>query len=280
VIRFNNIYDHNYEAAIILNGDDDGNWSADQIYIYGNQIWDNDSQGISTQEASGETYADIYIFSNIIYEQDLRGINISGWGTYTIFNNTFAENGDNPSAGVDTNIYVEQGTATVKNNIFIKGRPNEGDFTQVDIGAGADEITTFDYNIYYWPLETSIIDWGDAGEKTVVQLQTLGGAYGNQEVNGSDDNPDLTDWANNDYTIAGVGSGCVDGGDDMGSGNIASLTINGETVNVPWDFALGSDTDWSGTIPVIDEESRDSIGWDQGAYAYDPVDTTIRGVTP
>ena len=57
----------------------------------------------------------------------------------------------------------------------------------------------------------------------------------------------------------------------MNSGNIATLTIYTETVTVPWGFALGPDTDFSGNIPVIDEQNFDTIGrWDVGASAYVP----------
>jgi len=89
-----------------------------------------------------------------------------------------------------------------------------------------------------------------------------------QEANGSEGDPGLTDWDNGDFTIASTESAVYGAGVDMGSGNIDSLTINGETVNVPWDFGLGSETDWSGTLPVIDAKYRDTEQWDIGAYVW------------
>jgi hypothetical protein len=218
---------------------------------------------------------DIYIFSNICHDADTYSFYLgnlySGTGEFTVFNNTIAENGKTAPASSNTGMRGDNpyASSVMKNNIFYKNMPGETTYRQAYIDNDSDEsIWSFDYNRYYWPSQTSVVYWGSNGDTTIANLASMGAPYGNQEVNGADGDPGLTDIDNNDYTIASAESAVVDGGVDMGSGNIASLTIAGVTVDVPWDFALGPETDWSGTTPVIDELYRDTAGWDQGAYGW------------
>jgi len=261
VIRFNNIYD-NRVHSVNLNG-------AHEVYVYGNRLDGTDNvTGAGVYQDDDIIESGIYVFSNIIANHPSRGITsvaLSG-SDLTVFNNTFALNApgamDNSTWG---HMYLAGRDVTAKNNIFYKSRPDETDYRQYYIATNTEQYATFDYNLYYWPSQTSQMFWGDDGWKNLSGLDALG-----QEANGSEENPDLTDIDNDDYTIASNTSGAYNAGIDMGSGNITSITIRGLTVNVPWDFALGPNTVWGtgATLPIIDEQLRDSHQWDAGAYVF------------
>jgi hypothetical protein len=157
----------------------------------------------------------------------------------------------------------------VKNNIIIKSSTSGYSYLAWNLqNSGTGEYFNTDYNQFYWPSQSVNIDWEDQG---VLSLANIKGGSGDglpQETNSGEGDPGLVDWDNGNFKISASGSAVVDGGTDMGSGNIASLTITGQTVYVPWDFGFGPDTDWSGIIPVIESRSRDVDGWDRGAYVY------------
>jgi len=271
IIRYNEIYDHDYESDIILNGNTTYHQSADQIYIYGNFFTGGQDAGIHSQINSGESYDNIYIFSNIFSKRGNDALKLANAGSYNIYNNTFAENSQTGSDDWDAGLYQAGTGAIIKNNIFYKNRPNDASYNQMSISAGADEDTTADYNWYYWPGQTSSVRWGDAGNKTVAELASMGGSYGNQEVNGSDEDPGLTDPAGGDYTISSTSSGAYGAGFDMRSASIAAIVIQGITYTVRGDEGLGADTVFpgDGTIPTIDKQNRDTVGrWDIGAFIY------------
>ncbi|MFC1612196.1 hypothetical protein ACFL6C_14625, partial [Myxococcota bacterium] len=240
------------------------------VYVYGNLLHGSKWAGLITD--TDEIFSGIYVFSNVIYSEGDGGINLSGLAGSTtwVFNNTMAENvvaNESPEDGAIA--IIGNGTFVVaKNNIFYKTKPNISTYRQNYVHANMDEKSTFDHNIYYWPGHTSQTHWGDIGWTDLSGLQS-GSIHGlPQEVNGSEGDPGLVDLDDNDYRIAAADSAVIGNGVDMGSGAIATLTIQGHSYPVPWDFALGPNTDWSPTIAVIDKLSRDTIGWDQGAYGY------------
>jgi hypothetical protein len=265
IIRYNRIYGHDYQSEIILNGSTGA--SVDQVYIYGNRIGPGPQIGIEAQAQNGESYDDVYIFSNIIYKMTERGVSFDESSTAAyIFNNTFAENGST-SNQTYTHVYSHRdATMALKNNIYYKGRPSQTDYVQLNLNRDADNTTTSDYNRYYWPSQMSILDWGDAGQLNLSQVKNYDPP--SQGPNGSEGDPGLTDIDNNDYTIAS-GAAIIDAGVDIGSGDIATVTIQGVAYPVYWDVALGPNTNWSETIPVIEVLHRDHVGWDIGAYSYE-----------
>jgi hypothetical protein len=269
VVRFNHIYDHP-GTEFIFNGDSIG--ACDEIYVYGNRIHSGSgtNAGLIGWDNVGKSYDNIYIFSNLFFDQDEVGLVIIEDSTLTyIFNNTFSEIGGSADDTDDGAMRIRDAPVlTFKNNIIIKSSTSTYSYRALYLDSASDTATTSDYNRYYWPSQTINIDWGDAGLEPLADIKTDVDNGLPQEANGSEADPGLTDWDNGDFTIASSESAVVDGGVDMGSGNIVSLTIAGVTVDVPWDFALGPNTDWSGNIPVIHELSRDTIGWDQGAYGW------------
>jgi hypothetical protein len=249
IIRYNEIYDHDWEPEILINTSAYG--GGDNIYIYGNYIHDGGSAGIS-------------------HDMDSKGISINCHGSTTIFNNTVAEN-DSGASSSDAGVYISSygiPNTALKNNIFYKNCPTGSKFYPAySISNGADEVTTADYNHFDWPGQTPQAYWGNSGWKNLAGLQSGAKSGLPQEANGSEGTSGMTDPDNNDYTIS-EGATVIDGGVDMGSGAIATITIQGTSYQVNWDVALGPKTDWSGTIPSIDVQARDIVGWDQGAYAY------------
>ena len=272
VIRYNNIYGHTNSSEIIINGNDE--YSADNIYIYGNRIYGNvNTHGIEWQAiGGGQAYEDQYVWSNIIYDIGHRGLSIGSAGTFHIFNNTLSENGATPENTTHTNMWVGAATVGYNNNIFINGRPNESDEIQVYVGTGVGTNTTASNNVYYWLSETSTIRWDALG---VVALSTVqsDSSYGRpEETNSVDDNPDLTDYSGNNYTIVNASSGAYNAGTDLDAtlGAEPSFNIHGDPVGIMWDAAIGPNTVWGtgSTLPVIHKVNRDDYQWDAGAYLY------------
>ena len=132
-----------------------------------------------------------------------------------------------------------------------------------------DEVVDSANNLFYWPGYTSKIFWGDFGATNLAGVKG-GSTHGlPEETDSVEEDPDLEDEDNNDYRIESSTSGVYGAGYNMGSGDITELTIQEVAYPIPWDFALGSQTVWGtgATLPVIEELSRDEVGWDIGAYA-------------
>jgi hypothetical protein len=270
IIRFNHIYDNIYQTNIVAQS------CSYNIYIYGNRIHESNWGGGYFMEGAGgakiETH-DIYYYSNIVFKEQDTGIRIHansggvGPPPYNMyfFNNTFAENATD---GGHTNYNFGQIDATessptstyVKNNIFYKSRIGYGSNQERQLYFGNDltDETDLDYNRYWWPTKVSQI-YINAGWDDAIDVGH------NAEQNGSEGDPGLVDIDNNNYRID-TGAAVIDGGTDMGSGAITTITIQGVEYPVNWDIGLGSNTDWSGIIPVVEVLARDTYGWDQGAY--------------
>ena len=283
IIRYNDIYDHNYQTGLTIQS------GSDHVYVYGNSISDAENGILMTDGSTGY----IWVFSNLIYNIEEKAISAvdrsdaygtAMIGTVDIFNNVISKGG----ACVDREGTAEcrtggstqwgnfyhgsSSTVTFKNNILYNSRETEGSpYMQAYILSTEDEDTTSDYNYYYWydtEQRASTFYWGSDGSNTIAQLATLGAPFGNQEVNGADANPGLTDIDNNDFTIA-TGAAVIGAGSDMGTGAIATVTIQGVAYPVYWDIALATGTSFpgDGTIPTIVTTTRDSYdAWDIGAY--------------
>ena len=277
IVRYNHIYD-NRQSTIVAQS------CTYNLYVYGNKLHESNWASLYIMEGAGgckNILHDIYFFSNISYEEGDAGIRLHGnaggasdeFYNIFFFNNTLAENATDGSTSTFCQVTLHDQYALastyIKNNIFYKSRTGYGSDQERQLYFGEDFTdANLDYNRYYWPDKTSQIyidaGWDDA----------IGGSH-SAEGNGSEGASGLTDIDNNDYRIAS-GSAVIDGAVDMGSGAIATLTIQGDSYPVNWDVALGPSTDWNGTIPV-DIQSRDTVGWDQGAYSYES-DQPIRGM--
>lgn len=273
IIRYNNMYGSTgglAEYEVLFN-------TCQGIYLYGNYIHDGNG-AIYEQNRDPPLYGyiDIYVYSNI-FEHSTTGSAVAlnatmSASTSYYFNNTFIENSTAPANSGHCSL-VNQGAGDYifKNNIYYKSRPESSDHRQIWIADGDGESLTSDYNIYYWPSETSALKWDILGDIPLSSVQGGSSEGLPQETHSTEENPDL----NSDYTIAGPSSGAYRAGTDMGSGNIASITIedgygNSNTYYAPWDIALAPGTNFGSgkTLPVVYTLNRDVIGWDAGAYGF------------
>jgi hypothetical protein len=279
IIRYNNIYNHHVQSCIQVQS------GVTDVYIYGNRC---SVAEVGFRIGDIDSSDNIYIFSNLVYDIERIGILLGDAGSagdVWVYNNTLAESancaqrsgqGDCETFGGSdswTNITINGVTsAEIKNNIIYKGRPHLTDYLQVYIFDAMDEIVDFDRNQYFWPSQSTIFHWGDAGYINLAAVQTPGSHGLPEDENSNDGDPGLVNIADNDYRIAGGDSAVVNAGEDMGSGAIATLTIQGVNYQVNWDDAIGPATVWGSgaTLPVIEKVSRDVIGWDIGAYSFSP----------
>lgn len=285
IIRYNKIEDNDdTNSGIGITATyDDGHHN----YIYANYVSDN-SYGIMVGAGSvefsynGTDPHDIYVFSNIIELQENDGVFIGNYETLGtdevynvwVFNNTFYKNGDSPGSTARTAINISKlATATINlaNNIFYWNRPSESNYRQMYVHSASDTVPDTDYSRWYFPSQSIEVYWGDAGSKSLSGLKAMSAPYGPQETNGTEGDPGLTNPSGGDFTISSTGSAVYNAGTPMGSGNIASVTIQGTAYGIPWGAGLGSNTDFSGTNPsawTIEILNRGDYQWDQGAFVY------------
>ena len=278
IIRYNHVYDHKGIGGEYPQSNITIQTQTHHVYIYGNKLHNSNWGSVYIKEgecATGctTTIHDVWIFSNLMFDEEDAAIRIhaTNGGTSTdpyniyMFNNTFAENGINEHGSTFTHITaanLNPGATFIKNNIFYKSR--EGKSDPEHQAYFLDDITdksNIDYNIYYWPTKTSETYLGGSWAAAI-------GGHALADVNSSEEDPGLTDIANNDYTIAS-GAAVIAAGDDLGTGAIATLTIQGTSYPVYWDAAIGNSTVWGSgaTLPVIEKITRDSYdAWDIGAY--------------
>jgi hypothetical protein len=282
------------------------NWR--DVFIYGNEIyrcgvgidlaisWDTNPDNGCGAVIYNDGY-DVgpgYVFSNIISTTQGRGV-YTGYGTTNasydaanniyLYNNTFYRCGTGDCTlgyGYASCPYDSSATFgsvlsdaqmdlhRYTNNLVYESRPNDTDYIQwqsyIDTTSGS---TLYDYNHYYDPDTTSLLirlyesdwtnyDWDDTGRPDYGGNATQGNPYFNS--------------AGTDFRLTSSSpSSVVSGGLDMGTGNLFSDTIAGESITVPWDFALGPDTVWSDDPDSISIDDRywDTIGsWGKGAYAF------------
>jgi len=258
-------------------GNHDDGYDCDNLYIIGNIIDTTQFAGIRLEGRPGTTYDKItsaYILNNTIYmastQDDTLGRGYADPSDYDAYHEDSAISMALTAAQYNLHQY--------KNNLIIEPRPNGNNYIAMCLRGS---VTNFenDYNHYYDSGSSSIlIDYWDS---TDVSFPFTGTMYawdsasrpGTDGDHDSVGNPYLTDAAGGDFSLTSSSTDLIDAGTDVGSGNIDTITIHGTNYSVPWDFALGPDTVFHATDPdsiVIDAESRDSVGWDIGAYAYVP----------
>jgi len=261
-IRFNIIYDNGHVGkegqGITVQR------SSQNVQVYGNNVYQNTGTGILLQDNDDCCGAvdNIDIWGNLVWENAQSGITLSsgedGVTNVNIYNNVIAENntlGNGTSHGL--NLRTGGSTTSVKNNIFYKNNPTLSDYRQAYLSSTPNEL---DYNYYFWPGQTSVVYYS-GGNRTVSTLQ---GTY-SVEAAGADDDQEMTDPDNNDYTLQST-SPCIGAGDS--------------SIGASYDDILDPvNTDWTTTPPqpnLIDQDDHDS--WEIGAYVYtastsDPVIT-------
>jgi hypothetical protein len=225
------------------------------------------------------TNDDVYIVGNIFADNIFMGISNPGDGTgdWYIYNNTFARNGTTTSteksyyqaAYIDTNQDTE-----LKNNIFYRSQPNKAATYHYYLSTKTDDNVTSDYNIY-WPHDAGtgddIVFWGDASYRILSELNNGSSNGLPQDTHSSEEDPDLTNPSSGNFTIAGTGSGAYGEGEDLGTGALKTITVQGVSCTLNYGDILGTGTVFSqGSLPVVEIENFDTIGrWDIGAYAYE-----------
>lgn len=277
IIRFNKIYNHYNRpeeygpsvAGINVNTD------AGRIYIYGNWFTNNEDGAVFITDR--EPHNDLYVFSNVIVQTQNSAIMDHASGgtadTHFFFNNTILESNSEVWSNTSGAMRVVTNQGVIfRNNIIYRSQPSESSYRQIYVHPSAEDNSTFDYNVYYWPDQTSTIRWGDFGVTELEGLQS-GDTHGlPQEENGWEGDPGLVDIDDHDCRIASPESAVVDSGFEMGRGDIANITIQGVDYPVSWGVALAPGTDWSGLIPIVETLNRDDVGWDIGAYAFQEPD--------
>jgi hypothetical protein len=271
------------EASYATNGQDNEN-----SYVFSNVVSTTQTNGISLGGYSGSGRDDVenaYIFNNTIY-----------WAA--TYDNSLGQTRDPFTSSIGYFAirqpgYVRSTTGPfIKNNLIISPRPNRTsdsgvynpEYRMLCLGGdGRATDTEEGYNHFYTYLNT-------ASDRLAVRYNSSSGSFSGSITdtgrdyyigNNTSGDPYVMDAENNDFRLtASTPSSVVSGGVDMGSGNIAQVTVQGTTHDIPWDFALGKDTVWSFTNPdsiSIDEEAWDTIGsWGKGAYYYEAIspDTT------
>jgi len=303
IIRFNHIWNSHGDDESW--GDSSsgisatGNWNG--LYVYGNNVHDcgigiKPNIAWAVQHKDGFDCSDAYVFSNIIVTTQFAAIRMEGQPgeSYDKINNVYIFNNSiYNSATMDISLgrgykdfsnysaYLNDSAISMilkgaqlnsqyyKNNVIINSRPNDNESIAMNIRTDAINLHN-DYNHYY-NLNTNSIkiryqnDF-DSTKQYEWNSETRPGVDGDNDSAG---NPYLKDVSNGDFRLTSASIDLIRGGVDMGSGTIASVTIQGKSYDIPWDLAIGGGTVWSTIDPdkiVIDTQSRDTIGWDIGAY--------------
>jgi hypothetical protein len=280
IIRFNKIYDHQGAANILLQG------GTHNVYVYGNRLMSSIWGGvfIYARKKGFASIDNIHIWSNEISGNAKNAITTVSdgdeLGTIYIYNNTMAFNGfaytdiygrfHTPDQW-DCALKLTAGSANIKNNIVYKKQPDISTYIHVNTNS-TDRISTLEHNIYYWPSQTSVVDY-DGSNRTVATLQSTYNLE-NYQIVGEDSNPGLNDpdgpdnvfgTADDNYTLNGSN---VDNGADLSQ--CFKIKIQDVTHTVCYNDALDPrTTNWSTTPPTVGTSKQEDYGyWDRGAYAY------------
>ncbi|BBO74386.1 hypothetical protein DSCW_18030 [Desulfosarcina widdelii] len=311
IVRFNNVLNIHADdkdwgtAGGISIGYDPANF-----FVYGNRV-KNCGMGINVSQAFDGTFElnglDVingYVFSNILDTIQFSGINYAAVknGSHDDFVNMWAFNntiyrpatedaslGWTYAGGFPSTSYsysgikwacnadqFEQGPK-IRNNLIIEARMNRTDYRFMSQRDNLDDAGTGiiqGNNHAYDPDTTGIFvrlydNTTDAGSDLSFTNNGLQGQVADTNTVG---NPYLSNMAAGDFRLTSSSTVLIDQGADLGSGNIATLTIQGQSYPIPWDFAFGPDTVFHDTDPdqiIIDARSMDTEGWPIGAYVYD-----------
>lgn len=253
IIRYNDIYGHDRDdeaSGIRLQ------MGTYNVQIYGNAIHDNRQAGIDIKQGDYGTHSmvNIHIWGNLIYKNGF-GIQVSPSGSANlaitgvlIYNNVFAENG-NQHATKGGGIQMLFGTNhQVKNNIFYKNTDDTGQtypylqFTLDDAVTGE----SIDYNYYYYPgVSAQDMFIIESTPRTFAEWDDV------HDANGDEADQKMTDPDNNDYTLASD-SPCIGIGIDLGNDFDDVLDPN--------------NVDFTATPPEVVMIDPDIYGWPIGGY--------------
>lgn len=168
-------------------------------------VWGNSSSNPSDNNQ---------IYHNLFYD-NIRGIAVDGNADGTlVYNNTIY---DSTTAGIE--VYTTGGdhpTNTIVRNNIVQSTAGKHIYD-----SGNDATNTYDYNMYY-DEHAGCFTWNGVAYDTFADWKTAS----SQDANSDLDNPDMTDPANQDFTLQSV-SPCRDAGTDVG------LTRDYAAVSVP-----------------------------------------------
>jgi len=285
IIRFNKFHHGKYGISIST---DQGTGNND-IYVYGNFMYDITDQLDNNGEGQAlrvyRYYDNIHFWGNIISLADSRGIavmkDVDPQGDVYIYNNTVYKAGNNTALntsdknGIYISYYSDLLDIRVANNIF--SNCDASNYNAIyNVNVADAQISTFDYNTYYYPGQTPQIYWkGSTGSlMSWFTTNTIWGDNGEVadpgfiDANGAD-NVDGT--PDDDLTLDGTN---VDDGVDLSA--CFTPSVQGVTYTICYDDALDpSGTDWTTTPPTVVVVKQDDYGtgWERGAYVFGPTIT-------
>jgi hypothetical protein len=279
IVRFNKIY--NNGSDVQGKGIHIGWRTSNDVYVYGNNIYDNGSYGIAISDG----ISDVHIFSNLIHNHPFAGISAyyrtaSGTRHY-IINNVFARNATKESNLGATGLNLGDGNTTnvvVKNNIFYNNRLNTSTYQQIHVASGLTGNLDLEHNAYYYAGQTPTVYY-DKGFRTVETLRRVYDLEDDVTV-GEVKNPrfispkgadNIHGTADDDYRLDGLQLNygtqifrCFD------------VSVQDNSYHICYDDALDPNaTDWRTTPPTVRTKKRDRGAWDRGAYLYSESGGTI-----
>jgi len=207
-IRYNEIYDNDSHGLSLYQCA-----SAEVKYntIHGNGSWptaNNDNEGVRINEG-----ANVEVAFNDLYENTGTGVQMSSnAGTVYVYNNTLVANNtagdDNGSIGILYNTNTDA-SLTIKNNIIYHAQSGRRSLYTESRAEAC--ITAMDYNLWY----------DSRGEETMRRNGTTYGTCGDYQAAGYEPNsvmssdPLFVDQANHDFTLRAT-SLAIDAGTDVG----------------------------------------------------------------
>lgn len=276
IVRFNNVH-HNGDSTQ-GRGMFIGWKTSNNIYVYGNNIYSNGNFGLDVSDG----IEDVYIWSNLIHSH--IGLGISLWyrpstaksvNNLNIINNTFSNNASDPGGASETAIRLGDSGATnitVKNNIFLKNRPNDAsNFVQLFISSELIGDVDLEHNTYHYPGQTPTIYY-DSRYRTLTTLQSRYNLEDDATKGAVEDpgiiNPKYADntyrTADDDYHLSGL---YINFGVDLSQ--CFDVSVQGKNYHMCYDDGLDPyATNWRTIPPTVRTTKRDHNAWVRGAYVY------------
>jgi len=241
----------------------------------------------------GKDVKDIYIFSNIISKTQGTAVYTGGYAgnndsinNVYVFNNTFYKVGTRQtdlgfgysgtnlftsSSGIGMTLKGYQyNTHVYRNNLIIDPRPNDTYKLAMKLRSTADNFENNFNHAYDSSFKTLFIEYRDDSDNaTKVNWGASSNISADGEYN-SIGNPHLKNLNGMDFRLTENSKALIGTGEKMGTGNIITLVIQGQSYPIPWDFSLGPNTIFSATNPdkiIIDAVNQNELGWNRGAYS-------------
>jgi parallel beta-helix repeat protein len=215
---YDNIVHHMCGNGIYACGWDE---TIEDIYIYNNKVYDCEDLGITVGTEGVADVKRVYVYNNLIYRIGKYGYQSSSLGgdleDIYVFNNTIAKSLKTYYSAMIVTTASILGTYLIKNNCLFWHDPNLGADTmlgQLRVLTAALAKMTISNNIVYGENDYQVDGDGmpeadDAGEEVW-------------------DDPEFTDWGNDDYTV-GATSPCRNAGTLVGLPIVPTTDYVGNT---------------------------------------------------